>query len=75
MNEIYISADKDKLIRVVRAYANLDEQVWYQQQIVYITVMLLNYIKNEEDAFYALCWVMITLEWRDNFLEGLEKFG
>lgn len=64
-----IKADEDKLVRVIRAYGIFDPQVFYKQAYVYITTLLFHYLHDEEDVFYSLCWIMITLGWREHFIE------
>ena len=63
-----IKADELALVRVVRAYGIFDPEVFYKQAYVYITTLLFHYLHNEIDVFYALCWIMITLNWREHFI-------
>ena len=53
---------------MVRAYGIFDPEVFYKQAYVYITTLLFHYLHNEIDVFYALCWIMITLNWREHFI-------
>ena len=68
-----ISADSDKLVRVIRAYGIFDPEVFYKQAYVYMTTLLFNYLHEEEDVFYALSWIMITLGWREHFIEPFPR--
>lgn len=70
---VMITADEDKLVRVVRAYGIFDPPVFYKQAYVYITTLLFHYLHEEEDVFYALCWIMITLGWREHFVEPFPR--
>ena len=68
-----IKADEDKLVRVIRAYGILDPDVFYKQAYVYITTLLFHYLHEEEDVFYSLCWIMITMGWREHFIEPFPR--
>ena len=68
-----ISADEDKLVRVIRAYGIFDPEVFYKQAYVYIAVILFHYLHDEVDVFYGLCWIMITLGWREHFIEPFPR--
>lgn len=64
-----LSVPHDKLIRVVRAYGIFDSEVFYKQAYIFMIPVLFKYLHEEEDVFFALCWVMITLGWREHFIE------
>ncbi len=64
-----IRADEHKLVRVVRAYGNFDPEVFYKQAYVFVVTLLFHYLHEEEDVFYALCRIMVTLGWREHFIE------
>jgi len=63
-----ISADPEQLCRVVRAYGIFDHEVLYKQGYVFVVTLLFHYLHAEEDVFYALCHIMISLGWRSHFV-------
>ena len=64
-----LSMDPKKLVRVVRAYGIFDPPVFYKQAYVFMIPVLFHYLYEEEDVFYGLCRIMITLGWREHFIE------
>lgn len=70
---VMIEADEDKLCRVVRAYGIFDEEVFYKQGYVFIVTLLFHYLHAEEDVFYALCYIMISLGWRAHYVPPYPK--
>lgn len=65
--------DPKKLIRVVRAYGIFDPPVFYKQAYVFMIPVLFHYLHEEEDVFYSLCRIMITLGWREHFIEPFPR--
>ena len=64
-----ILPDPVKMFNILRAYGNLDHEVFHAQGIAYLVSMLLNYIDSEEDVFYVLCRIMRDLNWRYHFIK------
>ena len=69
-----IAADPDKLVRVVRAYGNFDPPVFFKQGYIFMITLLFHYLHDEEDVFFAFCRIMVTLGWREHFIEPYPKF-
>lgn len=68
-----IAADESKLERVLHAYGVFDPEVSYKQGYVYMVTLLFYYLHDEEDVFFALCWIMHTLNWRAHFIEPFPR--
>ena len=68
-----IAADEDKLERVLHAYGVFDPEVFYKQGYVYFVTLLFHYLQEEEDVFFALCWIMHALGWRAHFIEPFPR--
>ena len=64
-----ILPDPVKMFNILRAYGNLDHEVFHAQGIAYLVSMLLNYIDSEEDVFFLLCRIMRDLNWRYHFIK------
>ena len=64
-----ITADEDKLERVLHAYGVFDPEVFYKQGYVFVVTLLFHYLHAEEDVFFALCYIMNSLGWRNHFIE------
>ena len=66
-------ADTDKIIRVIRAYGNLDIGFGYTQGYNYIVTLLLLFIEDEEKAFFCLVSLMSHLNWREFYVKGMPR--
>lgn len=45
----------------------------YQQPYIYMVTALLHTLQDEVEAFYALCWIMISLGWREHFIQPFPR--
>lgn len=61
--------DPVKMFNILRAYGNLDHEVFHAQGVAYMVSMLLNYIESEEEVFYVLCRIMRDLNWRYHYIK------
>mmetsp|Transcript_27677 Transcript_27677/g.36949 ORF Transcript_27677/g.36949 Transcript_27677/m.36949 type:complete len:121 (+) Transcript_27677:1301-1663(+) len=68
-----IEADEDKLERVLHAYGVFDPEVFYKQGYVFVVTLLFHYLHDEESVFFALCWIMHSLNWRAHFIEPFPR--
>ena len=65
----FILPDPQKMFNVLRAYGNLDRQVYYEQGYSWIVSMLLYFIEDEEAVFCILCKLMRDLNWRHHYIK------
>ena len=61
--------DPKKMFNILRAYGNLDHEVFFEQGVGYVVSFLLNYIESEEEVFYILCKIMRDLNWRYHYIK------
>lgn len=52
---------------MLKAYTAYDPEIGYAQGMNFIAVILLTYLPEEEDAFWALVYVLMEKGWRDIF--------
>ena len=57
------------MFNILRAYGNLDRDVYYEQGYSWIVSMLLYYIEDEETVFSILCRLMRDLNWRHHYIK------
>lgn len=58
---------KNRLYNVLKAYTSYDPEIGYCQGMNFLTAVLLQYIEDEEDAFWSLVFIMFERGWRDIF--------
>jgi len=61
------------LYNVVNAYAHYDKEIGYCQGMCFIAALLLQHLKDEEDAFFCLIHVLKVHDWRGCFDEKTSK--
>ena len=64
-----IMPDPQKMFNILRAYGNLDREVYYEQGYSWIVSMLLYFIESEEEVFCILCKLMRDLNWRYHYIK------
>ena len=67
------STGKNKLYNVWKAYSTYDNEVGYCQGINYLAAMILIHVKDEQDAFWCLVYIMVEHNWREIFTEETPK--
>jgi hypothetical protein len=71
--KIDISTGKNRLYNVLKAYAHYDPKVGYCQGMNYVVAMLLKYIEDEELAFNLFTHLMKGANWRELYLEPMNR--
>jgi hypothetical protein len=66
---------ENRLYNVLKAYTSYDPQIGYCQGMNFIAVTLLSHMQSEEDAFWALVYVMHEKGWRDIFNQESNKIA
>lgn len=64
---------ENKLFNVLKAYACYDPEIGYCQGINYLVSMLLTQIKDPEEAFWSLVYIMYEHNWREVFNDKTTK--
>lgn len=67
------NSGKNKLYNVLKAYSSYDIEVGYCQGINYLAAMLLTHVKEEQDAFWCLVFIMTEHNWREIFNHNTPK--
>ncbi len=60
---------------MLKAYSSYDPEIGYCQGMNFLAVLLLSYIPNEEDAFWALVYVLFENGWREIFNQNSNKIA
>ena len=68
-----INSKKDKLFRILKAYAHYDPEVSYVQGSNYIVNLLLCNINSQRGTFWTYVQIMNDKNWRDMFIDSLPK--
>jgi len=66
---------ENRLYNILKAYSSYDSEIGYSQGMNFIAVVLLSFIPGDEDAFWALVFVMFERGWRDIFNQQSNKIA
>jgi len=69
----YLMPDRQKFRAIITAYGNIDMELGYNQGYNFLITLMLHYIDDEEDVFWALHRIMFDLDWRGFYLDGMAK--
>lgn len=64
---------KRALFNILKAYSEFDDQIGYCQGINFLALQILMVIKDEENSFWLLIYLMKDRGWRNLFLPGTPK--